>query len=57
MKKQPIKDENTPERVVRGGTWYYEFRYVRISDRFINESSNRYKNPSFRIVRSKDKKQ
>ena len=57
MKKQPIKDEKKSYRMERGGTWYYDEVYGRISHRSNTDPRNVNDIRSFRIVRSKDRKQ
>ena len=56
MKKQPIEDKKSPNRVRRGGSWNFNARFTRVSYRFSYDASIRLNFLGFRIVRNKDPK-
>ena len=53
ISKKDKKKKKRSDRVFRGGGWYYEARYVRVSNRVRDEPSGRDLDLGFRIVRTK----
>ena len=56
MKKQPIDDKKSPNRVRRGGDWDGN-AWGMLFYRSASNAYKRYDYSGFRIVRSKDRKQ